>query len=244
MIKNILTSIAQLQWQYSSSSEVGPHKDNNEDYLTYSEASNFAIVCDGVGSNGFGDLAAKMSCDFLSKKLQHTQKIDRKKITELLKECHKHLVEYMQVNPETKNMATTVVLAIKQKRQTLIAWAGDSRAYLLRNGQLQQITDDHSFVNEKVAQGVFTKKEAQEHDMANLITSSLGATQHSLRHIGVEKVKLEKHDKIILCTDGVHAYINEQEFIQASLKSAQALTMQAIKNNTNDNCSAICININ
>ena len=243
-IKKVLNK----QWHIAGSSETGPQKTINEDVTFLDQQCNFAIVCDGVGGYGNGDVAAKMATEFLAALLQKydATTLDKNQCKLMLRQCHAHLLAHMQTNPNTKHMATTVVMAIRQHNKAMVTWVGDSRAYLLRNKTLSQLSHDHSFVNEKVDQGILTKEEAQAHSMANLITSSLGATKQSLKHICIEIIRLKKHDKIILCTDGVHGYINQQELLAASKDnndSATALTTAAINNNTADNCSAVTINI-
>jgi serine/threonine protein phosphatase PrpC len=237
------------QWHIAGSSEAGPQKTINEDVVFLDPHNNFAIVCDGVGGYGNGDLAAKMATEFLATLLQKhdATALDKNQCKLMLRQCHAHLLAHMQTHPNTKHMATTVVMAIRQHNKAMITWVGDSRAYLLRNNALNPVSHDHSFVNEKVDQGILTKEEAEAHPMANLITSSLGATKQSLKHIGIEIIRLKKHDKIILCTDGVYGYISQQELLAASKDnndSATALTNVAISNNTADNCSAVTININ
>lgn len=243
--------IKRLKWQVEASSEIGPHKRVNEDNVCHSQNPTFAIVCDGVGGNACGEIASEMACNNLSKLLSTliseqgyaASSSVKTSLKTLLRKCHNDLLRHMEQYAETKGMATTVVLAVRQGRYAHIAWAGDSRAYLLRDTNLTQITDDHSFVTEKVAQGIFTQEEAEIHPMANLITSSLGGAANSLKHIGVKTLKLKKRDRLILMSDGVYGYMNDNELLAAARQSAQALTQQAINNDTTDNCSAVCIDI-
>ncbi|WP_068546306.1 PP2C family protein-serine/threonine phosphatase [Thalassotalea crassostreae] len=235
-------------WSFSGSTEIGPNKQHNEDSIAIDNNHQFAIVCDGVGGNRCGEVASKMACTYLSNALTNkaeSSKTELKQIQlkSMLKSCHKYLLEHMQLHKETQGMATTLVLAFRHKKNATIAWAGDSRAYLLRNDKLIQLSQDHSFVAEKVAQGVFTEKEAEEHSLANLITSALGGSTNSLKHIGIETIKLKKNDRLILCTDGVYGYMAQAQLMNAAKISAHALTSQAIDNDTLDNCSAICIDI-
>lgn len=241
MISTLLTP----RWQLSASSETGPNKNNNEDAVYCDPANRFAIVCDGVGGNPHGELAAQMACSFLSNAFNHLdlQKTERSVIKETLRHCHAHLLQHMDEHPQTRSMATTVVLAIQHGKQAWVAWAGDSRAYLMSKNALAQISHDHSFVNEKISQGVLTEAEAASHPMANLITSSLGGSPRSLQHIGMKTVKLKKHDRLILCTDGVYAFMSDAELLASAQLSAERITAQAIENNTSDNCSAACIEV-
>jgi protein phosphatase len=241
MISTLLTQ----RWQLGASSETGPNKNNNEDAVYCDPENRFAIVCDGVGGNPHGELAAQMTCSFLSNSFDHLDlhNIERATLKETLRQCHAHLLQHMETHPQTRNMATTVVLAIQRGKQAWVAWAGDSRAYLISKNTLTQISHDHSFVNEKISQGVLTEAEAASHPMANLITSSLGGSPRSLQHIGMKTVKLKKHDRLVLCTDGVYAFMSAAELLASAQRSAEHITAQAIDNNTSDNCSTACIEV-
>lgn len=232
-----------LQWQSAASSETGPNKTLNEDCVLLNDTVELAIVCDGVGGHGNGDLASQLACQYLGNACSKHKPHDGEQLRQLLRQCHQHLLDHMQQHPDTAGMATTVVLALKTGNKIWLVWAGDSRAYLLRKGKLSQLTDDHSFVNEKVTQGILSREEAEHHPMAHLITSSLGSGINSLKRIGSRNLVIKRKDRIILCTDGVHAYMSDKALEAAAMKSAQALVQQAINNNTGDNCSAICVDM-
>lgn len=241
----MISTLLPQHWHLSASSEIGPHKNSNEDAVYCDPDNRFAIVCDGVGGNPHGDLAAQMTCAFLGDALKqlNVQTLNQTTIKSILRQCHAHLLEHMTIETQTQGMATTTVLAIQRGKQALIAWAGDSRAYLISKNSMTQISHDHSFVNEKISQGVLTEDEAANHPMANLITSSLGGSPRSLQHIGMKTVKLKKHDRLILCTDGVYAFMSADELLASAQLSAKGITAQAIHNNTSDNCSAVSIDI-
>ncbi len=231
------------QWRIEQDSQTGSYKSHNEDRLGYQNNPALAIVCDGVGGNRHGEIAAQLACDFLMEQLQSkpAKYWSEDLLKTLVKDTHKCLLDYMRSHPNTQGMATTLVMALQSGRYAWLCWVGDSRAYLIRDGQLQQLTQDHSFVEEKVAQGVFTPQEAAVHPMANLITSSLGGAPNSLKHLGCLRLKLKKHDRLVLSSDGVHGYMDDRELLAAGQVSAKALTAQALANDTRDNCSAICI---
>lgn len=232
-----------LRWQSTARSETGPNKTINEDCTLVDDTVELAILCDGVGGHGNGNIAALLACRYLEDAISQHKPSDEQHLRQLLRQCHQHLLDHMGNHPETTGMATTVVLALKADNHIWLAWVGDSRAYMFRKGKLNLLTDDHSFVNEKVAQGILSREEAESHPMANLITSSLGGAANSLKRIGIEKVALKPHDRLILCSDGIYGQMSRPELQQATSQSAQALVQQAIDNNTPDNCSAICIDL-
>lgn len=230
-----------MHWQANAETQTGPNKAGNEDSVSI--GPKVAVLCDGVGGHGNGNVASRMACDFLLDVLSGSKEdgLEPQLLKQHLRSCHQHLLDHMEAHPSTKGMAATVVLALQQGNHCWLAWAGDSRAYLLRKGKLTQLSHDHSFVNEKVAQGVLSQEDAEQHPMAHLITSSLGGAPNSLRHIGIQQIPLRRKDRLILCSDGVYAYMSPEQFQQAAAKSAQTLVQQAINNNTADNASAICI---
>lgn len=247
MIKTLRSLFFTLKWTLSSSSEIGPNRDHNEDSIfTHNQnALKIAIVCDGVGGNNAGELASAMCCQLLSEQLIQlpSSKLNKQSLKQLIKNVHSQIVKNGNESASTKGMATTLVAYIQKGKQHYMVWAGDSRAYLLRHQQLSQLTQDHSFVADKVAQGIFTEEEAQNHHMASMITSSIGGSEKSLRHIGIASIIPKKDDKIILISDGVYGYITPEQITSAAQESATAITQLAINANTSDNCSAIVITL-
>ncbi|MGB0936714.1 MAG: PP2C family protein-serine/threonine phosphatase [Colwellia sp.] len=232
---------APLQWNINVSCQCGPNKTVNEDAFACNEKAKIAIVCDGVGGGNAGEVASRLASDFLLDALKKVESINKVQLKSILQQCHQHLLTHMEQHPKTQGMATTVVLIVGCKNQVAIMWAGDSRAYLLRKGQLKPLTQDHSFVNEKVAQGIFTREEAEAHAMANLITSALGGKSNSLKHIGYTELNLNSKDRVILMTDGVYGYINKEALLAGCKQSAKTLTDNAITNNTADNCTTLTV---
>lgn len=232
------------KWTITGDSQCGPNRDHNEDsivFKTVKSGYSFAVVCDGVGGNNAGEVASSMACTHLSEMLSQQKQWERNSIKNIIRQTHNTLISHATNNPNTEGMATTLVMAIQQGKQAIIAWAGDSRAYLLSADKtLQQISDDHSFVSEKVAQGVLSKQEAEKHPMASMITSCLGGTEKSLRHIGFKIIDFEKGQKLILMSDGIYSAVSPEEII-SNAAQAEDLTACAIENNTSDNCSAVVI---
>jgi serine/threonine protein phosphatase PrpC len=247
MLKTLRSLLFPLKWTLSSSSEVGPHRDHNEDsiFTHHQNTLKIAIVCDGVGGNNAGEIASALCCQLLSEQLIQLppSKLNKQALKQLIKNVHSQIVKHGNEAASTKGMATTLVAYIQKGNQHYIAWAGDSRAYLLRHQQLSQLTQDHSFVAEKVAQGIFTEEEAQNHHMASMITSSIGGSEKSLRHIGIANISPKKGDKIVLLSDGVYGFITPEQIKNSAQISAAATTQLAINENTSDNCSAIVITL-
>lgn len=234
-----------IKWHATLSSETGPNRPHNEDcaLLQQNKPTAIAIVCDGVGGNNAGEVASQLCCTIFASQLK-PKHINPQGLKQAIKSTHQKVVEQGNLYEKTRGMATTLVAYIQNKHEHWIVWVGDSRAYLLnKENQLSQISDDHSFVAEKVAQGIFTQEEAEKHPMASMITSSIGGNEKGLRHIGIKAINPNKGDKIILVSDGVYGYIDMQQATKQGAQNAQQLTQLAIDANTSDNCSAILVEI-
>jgi protein phosphatase len=113
--------------------------------------------------------------------------------------------------PELEGMGTTVVCAVVKDDCAYIAHAGDSRAYLFDGEKLNQVTTDHSVVQNLIEQGKITKEEAEHHPKKNLITRALGVEKNI--EIDFDEVYLEDNETLIICTDGLSNYVSDDEVI-------------------------------
>lgn len=118
-------------------------------------------------------------------------------------------VHQASMEPDTRGMGTTFTVVILKGSKLFLAHVGDSRAYLLREGELRQITQDHSWVAEEVARGALTPQEAHEHPRRNILTRSLGTAPIIQVDSGV--VDILPGDLLLLCSDGLHSLVSEEE---------------------------------
>src|SRR5690606_11788940 len=113
-----------------------------------------------------------------------------------------------------------LVAAQQQGKNCMLAWVGDSRIYLWRAGVLSQLSIDHSFVQDLVFRGVLTKEEAQSHPQKNLVIQALG--QANLKRLKVDSrvIKLKSGDQLLLCTDGLHDMLTDEQLAQCFIETA------------------------
>jgi serine/threonine protein phosphatase PrpC len=241
----MLNSLLRRKWCIDGDSKAGPVRDHNEDCIASCEdvKRSYAIVCDGVGGHNAGEVASLQATDFLKQQLAALAEVSEPTLRALLQQTHNLLCDAAEQDAALCQMATTVVLAVQSGRCIYIAWVGDSRAYHLRGDQLQQLTQDHSFVAEKIAQGVLTEEEASHHPMASTITSALGGKRKGLRHRGGMKLRPRRGDSIILMSDGVFGVLSEQGIVTAAKKGASAVTSAAIECGSQDNVSAVILRL-
>ncbi len=217
-------------------------RQNNEDTfypLTHTSTNTFFIVCDGVGGNSNGEIAARIIIDTVGKNIQQ---FTIAHILEALQVATTALEEYSSVNNTSPSMATTIVVAVCQMKEVIVAWCGDSRLYHIRNGQILYKTIDHSLVQQMVNTGIITEDQAVTHPKKNIILQSVHAKMN-VRDVETTKLNnFESKDFLLLCTDGLLEVLSptfiQQNFVnENTLENLQQQLIQLANNNTNDNCT-------
>jgi PPM family protein phosphatase len=194
---------------------------NNEDYLTYFEPGRadvveqfgrLYIVADGVGGAATGEVASKFS----ALKVLHTYYSQPslkpwQRIKVGMKRANEDLVAYIRQNAQARMATTLTVAAINGEEMTVVN-VGDSRAYLIRNNGIKQITQDHSLVNEMIRNGILTEEEAKTAKVKNQLTSSLGGHETFKADVFVETI--QPGDRVLLCSDGFCRYAEDPEVVK------------------------------
>ena len=198
-------------------SDKGRNRELNEDACAVVAEARLFIVADGVGGNNAGEIASRTAVetcrDFMS--INHLAGVSERDIGDLFDAClaraNDSVVEAGRQQPENRGMATTLVLCHVREDKAYFANVGDSRAYLYADGQLLQITEDHSYVNALIRMGVLTEEEARHHKRGHVITKAIGA------ELTVEgdqyDVEIREGDILLLCTDGLYGELSKEEII-------------------------------
>lgn len=191
-------------------SDIGLVRATNEDsYLC--EPPHLFVVADGMGGHAAGEIASKLAVTTISRYIQEND--EKIKYEELLKQAivqsNTAVYQLSLSKEEFAGMGTTVTAAYVEGNTLYWGHVGDSRIYLLRNGELSQITNDHSLVWELVQSGNITKEEAKSHPKRNMLTRAVGTS--CLIKIDTGAMALEAEDIILLCTDGLTNMVSEQE---------------------------------
>ena len=232
--------------------DKGMLRGGNEDSLFVLPEQQLYIVADGVGGHNSGELASRLTVGFIAQyvainKISNIR--NERELKRYFKTCLHGANELVRSKAEGDNvgMATTVVLCYLRDGKAYVVNVGDSRAYLMRDGVLRQISEDHTYVNEMVQRGVMTQKEADDSPNRNMITRAIGAEDD----IKPDFFNFNTYpgDIIILCTDGLYG---EAEDDTIQLIASQSTTMHQLANdlvstaNSNgghDNVSVVCIKI-
>lgn len=191
--------------QHTAISNIGSRK-KNEDF--FSESEKLFVVCDGVGGNAYGEVASKLACaSFADYFKQHTTDIyDCAFLNKALQYTIQKFRETENKYPETRGMATTIVLIAFDENGVIVAWLGDSRLYHVRGGKILFATDDHSLKNEMAKDGKDVSAISR-----NIITKALSAkTDCDFSYHGIGKEELQQGDYFFLCTDGVLENISDE----------------------------------
>lgn len=196
--------------------DVGMKRTNNEDAIQTvfnHQKQPLMILCDGVGGQKFGEVAANMCVTYLATQWQKTSNMTPENIQEWLNQhitiSNSEIFEKGELFADLKGMSTTLVCASVFENQLVIAHVGDSRAYIYRHPELRLITQDHSLVNYLLEQGEITEENAKTHPMRNVITRALGTEAYIT--IDFTQVSLKPHDCVLLCSDGLSDMVGEDD---------------------------------
>ncbi len=197
-------------------SDIGQRRTSNQDYtdaFTNRQNVTLALLADGMGGHQAGDLASRSTVADLGQLWQDSELTDPEKVSSWMV---KHIQEENHViykkgqeRPETTGMGTTVVAAALFADCYVIGHVGDSRAYLFRDGQLKQLTEDHSLVNELVRSGEITKEMAATHPRRNVLTRSVGMPGDV--EVDVTEIAAVAGDILLLCSDGLTNMVSEAD---------------------------------
>ncbi len=202
--------------KFAIKSDVGQRRKVNEDAAGYFESKNHIpvmMVCDGIGGHNAGEIASAMALMSIGQAWEKTEFNDVEEVYQWLiqkiTEANEAIFNRSAQYEDLYGMGTTLVAAIVIGNQLMIANVGDSRAYVLRNFQLKQLTEDQSLVNALLKSGEITPKEAENHPNKNIVTQSLGVT--SSVEIDFVRMTVKDEDTLLLCSDGLSDMLSLEE---------------------------------
>lgn len=235
--------------------DKGLVRENNQDAYAVGELPGevaWAVVCDGMGGAAGGNIASALAVKVISDKItsSYNEKMRDSSIKNLLDSAiaaaNIEVYDMAYSRPDLKGMGTTVVAVVVRNNVAYIAHAGDSRAYLVNENGVEQITVDHSLVQNLVDRGEITKEEAEHHPNKNVITRALGVDKRI--DVDFSEVDMYENETLILCTDGLSNCVNNSELAE-DIKDGQyyafadRLVKRANRNGGNDNITVVAIAI-
>lgn len=180
--------------------------------------------------------------DEVTEELPDTVELTRHKLVHAIRLAGRRIFEKAKEQPEYHGMGTTAVVVLVEGVHAFVAHVGDSRVYLVRDGTIEQLTEDHSLVAEKIRHGLLTPEEARSHRMRNVITRSLGYQEDVDVDITVRRVRPGDH--FLLCSDGLSGHVDDHEIAElvsrlSPREAARALVELACDRGGEDNITAI-----
>lgn len=222
----------------------------NQDYCFTSDASvgnlpNLYIVCDGMGGHKAGDYASRYTVERIVASVTRSNWKDPVRIiSDAIQKANEILVVEAKENEDKQGMGTTVVVATIIDHKLYVANVGDSRLYVIGN-TIEQITRDHSYVEEMVRRGEVAPENARTHEKKNVITRAVGAGEKI--DIDFFEVELDDKDTVLMCTDGLSNMVTDERILQIIMShvdtesTCKALVDEANRNGGADNVTAVVI---
>ncbi len=203
-----------MKLRHSARTDVGKTRDHNEDNFgvgsgeQVEQLGELLVVCDGMGGHAAGEVASQIAVEtILADYYADTDEDRPQALTEAFKQANALIYARGQ-----GSMGTTGVAALLHHDALHIANVGDSRAYLIRNGEIRQVSRDHSFVSDQVAAGLITADQARLSPHRNVITRALGYQPDVT--VDMFRLPLQIGDIIVLCSDGMHGLVLDEEIVE------------------------------
>jgi protein phosphatase len=241
-------------------SDVGQVRGNNEDCFRIVPAIDLYVISDGMGGEAHGEVASALAVETIVKHCMDTEgpagaspeaqvswSENTRRLVGAVHLANKKIFESAEAHPEQVGMGATVTAAWIDRERLSIAHVGDSRAYLLRSGSLQQLTSDHSLVAEQVRRGILTPSEAEHSEMQSVLLRALG-TQPEVE-VDADEHSLFSRDVLLLCSDGLTRMVTEPEIagtLQAEPspeRAAERLVALANENGGADNVTVVVVRL-
>lgn len=221
--------------------DVGKLRKNNQDAVIL--GNGLAGVADGMGGHNGGEIASAGLRDGLLREIKDCQP-DCLTLQEAVKTINLELWKQQENDSSLSGMGTTLTVIWPAEKEMIIGQIGDSRAYLLREGVLTQVTDDHSMVADMVRKGVLTEEQAACHPMRNYITRAVGTEENI--EIDLKKHDRKQGDRWLICSDGLYGMINRTQLLEIMMtddleQTADDLLQAAMQGGGKDNISLILL---
>jgi len=223
--------------------DIGRSRKRNEDSYLVKEP--LFAVADGLGGHKGGDVASSMALQMIESTAAAADEENLVRLVERIKEANHRVLERGDTDQDLRGMGTTVTALLTGDGKAHVVHVGDSRAYRLRGGTFQQLTEDHTLVQRMVREGKLTEEEAAAHPQRSIVTRALGVDED----IAVDQLTLDvlEGDRVLLCTDGLTSMVGReriQEILQSEAEPQAAcdrLIDAANRAGGDDNITAIVI---
>lgn len=222
-----------MNYAFCSSTNPGLARENNEDAVTFDDVTGLGILADGMGGYNAGEVASGMATTFIKSELsrwlsQAGKHANSKEVRRAMEICvenaNRSIFNAANSNSHYTGMGTTLVIGVFQGDRLMLGHIGDSRCYRLRDGQLQQISKDHSLLQEQMDAGLITPEQAATSSNKNLVTRALGVEDAVLLEIN-EHIA-QPSDIYLICSDGLSDMVADDQIAEV-LKTDATLEQKA-----------------
>ena len=225
-----------MKLEMKAMTDVGLVRELNEDNYKIVPEENLAVVCDGMGGHAAGEVASELAVEtigdtFLKKEeagtLPDSTEIDEdflesgSLLSHAVRMANRRIFNQSKSEAEVRGMGTTVVAALFDDERVIVCHVGDSRAYRLRNGNLEQLTVDHSWMNELISTNQLSEEESESFANKNVITRALG-TRANVK-VDIRQDRVCNDDLYLLCSDGLCGFVSDGSILKSLVKEGSSL---------------------
>jgi len=202
---------------FSAKTDMGLRRKNNEDAYVVRPDLGFLAVADGVGGAAAGEVASGIFVDtaqeIFARKNLDSESETSSLVQDVFRLANERILAHAAEHPSSKGMGSTAELIAFSDDRYIVGHVGDSRTYLLRGGELRQITKDHSLVQEQVDKGMITPEEARKHSLRNVVLRALGVQQPMA--LDLIRGKCQPNDIFLLCSGGLTSMVEDDDIREA-----------------------------
>lgn len=233
-------------------SDVGRKRQKNEDGYLINDALRLYMVADGMGGHAGGEYASRIAITTVESHFK--REMERKEqphdpdaiMRDSILDAGVQICQKAAEDASLRGMGTTTVALHLVGDKAYVGHVGDSRAYHVRDGKIERLTDDHSLVNEQLKSGLITEEEARTHQFKNIITRSVGVGEDV--EVDILNMDIKPHDIFLMCSDGLSNLVEQREILQQLLQNdhvmaAKNLVDLANKRGGDDNITLIIVSI-
>jgi len=238
---------------FSGGTDIGRKRKSNQDSICLAPQYSFYAVADGMGGHNGGDIASQMSTSIMPLYIEKsTDKDNQLMINNLIQFINSSILAKSREVPELAGMGTTISAIKFCGPNLIIGNVGDSRVYMINNSRIYQLTRDHSFVQEKLNMGIYTREDAAKDPQKNVLVRSVGFDDEL--QVDVFSYRISKNDIFLICSDGLHGKVSDADILHIVTsclgdpahctkedvdKAVKQLIDQANENGGQDNISVI-----
>jgi protein phosphatase len=229
--------------EFGHLSHVGLRRDLNEDTYYGDIELGLWLVADGMGGHACGEVASALARETIVREVRGGTSL-----AQAVRIADEEIIRTSRRRNDSLPMGTTVVAARVHGNRFEVAWVGDSRAYLWRDGRLAQLSQDHSYVQELVAQGALTSEQARAHPHRNVVTQALGVTDPVHLNVATMTGELKPGMQLLLCSDGLTEEVDDRGIAEtlayldcSAQECVDALIASALDGGGSDNVTAVLV---